>query len=215
LGGGEYCTSPTTAHRKGFFRAVFEVEPQSYSSLIAPVSTIPASEFKVPFASELLSKLIKQWGERWNLGDPWCEEIALLLLTYCHYSKGKALNAFDTLDRLVVLGPAKLKPLSFTHRAWEPTMSLRASFESVARTSFENALTAYCNNVERQTRASGFEPTPEKRSYEHYRWLAQHQVKGESPAQIWRSLPKGDTRSRRAVEKAIHEIAAEIGLTLR
>jgi hypothetical protein len=103
----------------------------------------------------------------------------------------------------------------FEHPAWDPTMDTRTEFEKSAKDLFQKSLGAYCDLVEAAAIDQGLRKTRSKRTPEHYRWLARFQVKGESPADIWRSLPTGDSRSRRAVEKAIQEAARDIGLTLR
>jgi hypothetical protein len=96
---------------------------------------------------------------------------------------------------------------------WNSVEQPRKDFEVQTRNWFEFALQQYCDGVEAQAISAGLSRTPEKRSIDHFYWLARVQVKSERPADIWRYNPARSRGSRRAVEKAISDLAKFIGLT--
>jgi hypothetical protein len=110
--------------------------------------------------------------------------------------------------------------LSFDCAAWDVTTTTRSNYEAEARAAFERQLRFYCNLLEEDARRARFEQTPEKRNPDHYRWLARNYCLGETPAHLWRSLLRNPKRrhpdepTRRAVEKAIHDTARVLGLSL-
>jgi hypothetical protein len=232
---GEYGPAEPAALRGRFLRAVFEVAPESFSSLVA----------LLPRCSK---RKLAEWAKRWHVTDLWCiEGVTALLCVVGHYSmsasrimregsdhdpKGRPLtvNDFQPLDYLFAqfaaagdlppflaalpLPPAP-RPFRFEHPAWDATLSTRTEFEAAIRSAFDKALHQYWKRIETAACAQGFRRTRDKRNPEHLYWLARYQVRHESPAAIWRSLPARDNRTRRAVEKAIGDAARAIGLTRR
>jgi hypothetical protein len=76
---------------------------------------------------------------------------------------------------------------------------------------FEKELRQYCDQAERWR----LPRSPEKRYLDDFQWLTLYQIRGQSAAEIWKGLPRGDKRGRTAVHKAIIDLSKEIGLTLR
>ena len=102
--------------------------------------------------------------------------------------------------------------LFFNHAAWDVTADTRAGYEAAARAAFERVLSLYCDRVERDARdLAFFEPTPEKRNPEHYRWLVGYQAYGWSVNAIADATGKDHA----GVHRAIHHTARELGLTPR
>jgi hypothetical protein len=91
---GEY--GPHVSALQGlFFRMVFEVEPQSFSTLLALLPDCPASAVIGDAALIPVIAKIQRWGRDWHLIDAWCVSGALaLLLTLSHYGH----SAAHTLD---------------------------------------------------------------------------------------------------------------------
>lgn len=114
--------------------------------------------------------------------------------------------------KLVSGVPFSVAPFRPDFGAWEWRGVSRRAFEEHARQRFREDLEAYCDRVELQIRASGFVPTPEKRSEDHFFWLARYQVKGERFADIARN---GFALTPKQVEMAIRRIARFVGLKLR
>jgi hypothetical protein len=90
-------------------------------------------------------------------------------------------------------------------------------FQFQAVQQFKQELEGYIERARAAAKDHGAVPTIVKGTEfeeEHLTWLARAAVKRERPADIWKSLPMGNIRGRRAVEKAIRETAKLIGLTL-
>jgi hypothetical protein len=130
----------------------------------------------------------------------------------------ESLRALVPLDSIFSTQPARRSTTPwfvFEDPPWDPNLYSRGTFEAAVRNRFEQSLREYCDRVLAEARAQGLVKTEEKRNPDHYFWLAQYQVSQKSPADQWRSLPQGESRTRRAVEKAIRETARELGLTPR
>jgi len=108
-------------------------------------------------------------------------------------------------------------PVSVSVHGWLVFNEDESAFRERAVQQFKQELEGY--NIERARAAAkdhGAVPTIVKGAEfeEHLTWLTRYVGKGERPAGIWKSLPVGNIRGRRAVEKAIRETAKLIGLTL-
>jgi hypothetical protein len=238
LGSGEYEDSlqrNSQFHaRRRFLHAVFELKPEIRVSLHdEPLKVLRAlikSTEPPPFgwigwvwkrlnlepSLEPLRQALLIWRNQWGLTEPWFDECALVeLCSYCEKELMPERPAGDpSLRMLKALGYEEPPPFSFSKGRWDPTGERRAVYEAHARQSFDAALKNHLDAAEKEARARGLRRTPEKREAEHFAWLARVYLNGETPAQVWRSLPRGDRRSRRAVEQAIKRLAKFIGTDL-
>lgn len=206
--------------RASFMAAAFAVEPRLDESLASlyerklrgseawlqtPLKGNIAPPSKAAIA--LARRLLKTWGKPYGLTDQWCLDWILQEKWLVEWAKERGQIGF-TLGLWVAPLPPKL-PLNF--EPWDITRQSPAEFEAQV----VNHLKDYFERVEAKGRALGFVQTPDKRNRDHFVWLARFHVKGERTVDIWRSVPCGDTRGRRAFEMAIRRTAKEIGLTLR
>lgn len=209
--------------RRLFLVVVSEIEPQVLQSLRSgPYAVLGESgrAARVLFDWSLVEQVtelgplrqsLKQWGGRWLLIDRWCLEAALQTISYWHIvpnSQGWFHQGFGA-------GKADTENLSLDLGRWDSLEQPRKDFEVQTRKLFEFALQQYCEGVEAQAIEAGLSRTPEKRSIDHFYWLARVHVKCEKPADIWRYNAARSGGSRRAVEKAVSDLAKFIGLTLR
>jgi hypothetical protein len=106
--------------------------------------------------------------------------------------------------------------LSVSVPGWLVFNEAESAFRERAVQQFKQELEGYIERARAAAKDHGAVPTIVKGTEfeEHLTWLARAAVKGERPADIWKSLPVGTIRGRRAVEKAIRETAKLIGLTL-
>ncbi len=158
-----------------------------------------------------LRNSLKKWAARWYLIDPWCLEWALQTISMWSLNP----NFRGWFHNAIAVGRLETENLTVDLGRWDPSRESRDGFEAKAKAWFEHALKEYCDAVEAQSIGAGLKRTPEKRSREHFAWLARFQIRGEKPADIWRFHPVRHHGSRRAVEKAIKDLAQFIGLTLR
>jgi hypothetical protein len=107
-------------------------------------------------------------------------------------------------------------PLSVSVLGWLIFNEAESAFRERAVQQFKQELEGYIERARAATKDHGAVPTIVKGTEfeEHLTWLARVVGKGERAADIWKSLPVGTIRDRRAVEKAIRETAKLIGLTL-
>jgi hypothetical protein len=107
-------------------------------------------------------------------------------------------------------------PLSVSVPRWLVFHEAESAFRERAVQQFKQELEGHIERARAAAKDHGAVPTIVKGTEfeEHLIWLARAAVKGERPADIWKSLPVGAIRGRRAVEKAIRETAKLIGLTL-
>jgi hypothetical protein len=165
---------------------------------------LPNAGLTTMSGSEPLRRALLRWARRWHLCDNWCLDWALEQL---HTWPPDDPPSYSLDIAGVLTSPTEPPRLP----AYRPQLQTRAWYLD----STQKLLEKYCTEVERVMGDAGLKPTPVKRIDQHFEWLARYQIKGESPADIWRSLPQGDNRGRRAVEKAIHDTARAIGLTSR
>jgi len=99
---------------------------------------------------------------------------------------------------------------------WLVFNEAESAFRERAVQQFKQELEGYIERARAAARNHGLKTiiVNETALEQHLIWLARAAVKGERPAEIWKSLPAGTIRGRRAVEKAIRETAKLIGLTL-
>jgi hypothetical protein len=185
--------------------------------------------------------VVKAWAETWRLTDDWC--VTWLLGAWRLTDDGRiellsGSRLYDTApsrptDRVDIIHevrdatgrgdiarmtlidhPAGRRLFQLT-AVWDYERTTQAAFKIELRGRFEAELNDYCGTVLADAKAAGHLANPELRQVdEHLRWLARMIIKGERPADIWRSV-SGDNRGRRAFEKAIRKTAELIGLTLR
>lgn len=216
--------SPSVEHaRILFLNAVAKVEPAVIETLLTgPYRALPAASRRATLVQDWrhveevvelrpLRSSLKEWASRWHLEDNWCLELALQ--TICMWDLNpSSRGAFHSATGGKQLDTARLAP---DLGSWNPTRESRAEFQANAKVQFELILDQYCDAVETQAIRAGLKRTREKRSFAHFYWLARFQVHGETPAHIWRFDPARHQGSRRAVEKAIKDLARLIELTLR
>jgi hypothetical protein len=213
--------------RAFFFKAVFIEVPESFENLVGLTSECPRGADIDDYRLTQVREKIAEWGERWNLTDEWCREAALnVVLSLRRYGQWRAPLGVEQLEGLRGLLPDRIfssKPVRsstaklfrFEQPGWDVPLRIRGDFETEVRNRFERSLREYCDQVVAEARSQGLVEVEEKRNPDQYFWLAQFQVSRKSPADIWRSLPQGDSRTRRAIERGIRQTARELELTLR
>jgi hypothetical protein len=85
---GGYVYNATSVQQNYFLQTVFEVVPESYQELIAPVSEQPKVWKALDAYNQNLWNHISSWSERWHLTDPW-------MLGPCYFV---AYNKFESID---------------------------------------------------------------------------------------------------------------------
>lgn len=95
--------------------------------------------------------------------------------------------------------------------AWDVTTQPRTDYERGVRVLFECMLRRYCDRAEADADIADFARAPAQHSPAHYRWLAGYQYCGWSQ----KTIADAANRDRAGVVRAIHRLAAELGLTLR
>jgi hypothetical protein len=140
------------------------------------------------------------WANRWHLSDAWILDAALSTLRLWTTHPEKLAGPLYWWDPW---GAGAPQPTTLTLH-WSPITQEWADFEEAALKELER----YRIKVERWAREQRLKRAPEKRARRdgdaglHFEWLARWQVQG------WPHLSS-------AVEKAVKETAALIGLTLR
>jgi hypothetical protein len=165
---------------------------------------------------------LEKWARRWNLCESWCLVWAIQTMIHWRFATFDPATTPPQWHYPWGKESVEVPALEIYFGDWQFATQHRAGFEAFARQLFERRLKQYCVQVERL--ATGFQLTPEKRQPEHFAWLARAAVKGERPADIWKSLGPPGVRAgkrtlatrggliRRAVEKAISDTASQIGL---
>jgi hypothetical protein len=149
-----------------------------------------------------LNEYINELAARWHLTDNWCWQLLFQIAMF-----GQPVRHFAKIEK---------SSFQFEDEGWDYTTVPYAQFEDRILAQVKQKLSEYRINAENEAAAHGLPKTTEKRERVHYRWLARYQVKGESATDIWGSLQNGEKRATpRAIQKAIHDTAESIGLTLR
>lgn len=162
---------------------------------------------------ELARKTLEPWVLQHNLGDSWSIDwIIDQKLLHRHAVERGAVG----ITVKMWVAPAPLRPIPFAIQfdSWRPDEEGRSAYERRIQECFRRTLARYLDEVEQLATAAGYvRMTDRPQIDEHLKWLVRYQVKGQKPAEIWKSLKQ--RRSRRAVEKAIRDTAALLRLTMR
>jgi hypothetical protein len=185
------------------------------------------SEKRSSFAKELREAL-RAWGRRHNLTDDWLFDIALRTLSNWQEWEEATRERGDSEDPWHPTRPSSFAdPLfvdiacgdfRFRHDAWVPTWEPWQEYHHAARAKFEEALRQYREEQERIAKQGGFVLSPEKREIErHLEWLVRFQVTNWT----YKKIVDENTGRRaasldiRGVQRAVHDAAELLGLTLR
>jgi hypothetical protein len=166
-----------------------------------------------------LVELVKAWGERFKLTDPWLREAATLTLHQWHSDPVSAgalrwAGLRNTPSQLMTPADRQLK---VEVQGWCVESEDWPEFERRAADTFKQQLKAYKAGLAAKLKQIGFRPAPKLREADHFRWLALYQVRDWSPRKIATALIENDGRdiNENGVLRAIHRKAKLIGLTLR
>jgi hypothetical protein len=230
--------------RRRFFEILTELQPETFDHLRAVYATVQdkpelwhypvlpnglrewgtrwnlSDLWCLDLAREFLGMLdAERKGEIQNANEKTTslESFALGILAYPGIALGsRKIN----LDDDSVLPPEEpfigIGPFSLSVLGWRVFNEAEEAFSKRADQQFKQELKGYIARAKAAAKSRGAIRTRVKGATleEHLSWLARAAVKGERPAHIWKSLPRGCIRSRRAVETAIHKTANLIGLTL-
>jgi hypothetical protein len=224
LGQGEYGLGVLAESRAMFFRAVFEVEPQTEGDLLQACELEGCGELLDFTSTKLLSAMvefIKRWGENWRLTDEWCLETAFAIFLSGLFSPSPASG--PALLRLMVLfdlrnpiaAIAGLTPLlnraisepapPFEYPPWDRNLQSREEYLA----DLQAASIRYCDAIEEDAANIGWKRNTDKRAWEHYRWFAGYQVCGWSQ----NAIAEATGKDRAGILRAIYAIKKDIDLT--
>jgi hypothetical protein len=224
LDDGEYeqVENPASVNlaRAHFLRAVAEIEPKVLRDLGRETSSaflrLPA-EFRFtvsqyePCLEELFDAL-RCWGSRWHLDEEWCLNQAFETLRYWEET-----GDFDNWDGVGISFRTSASPderrFIFEHTASDLTARTRRQIRDEICKALKRELEVYLDRMECLARERGFTTVPNKFTSEHYEWLVYFQVKGHPYEKI--RLKYSMISSPQAIQKAIKQLAAFIGLPLR
>jgi hypothetical protein len=104
------------------------------------------------------------------------------------------------------------EPFSFTYSGWRPTTTDEATYRKYVFDVCERQLDEYVKRAkEHFTNNLGMQEIPDRRSPEHYTWLAQYQCGEKSMSEIAKEVHKSED----GIRSGIHAAAEFIGLELR
>ncbi len=161
-----------------------------------------------------LRDAVLAWSRRWHVDVDWCRDQALwTLMRWERVPADDPAHTTWSLERGSQFQPVVRgwPPFRFYHAPWDPTDTSRTIAAQAIRSAFEQKLAHYLDSVEEAAQASGMRSTPEKRSDDHFAWLARYQIGGES----FERLAKDVFRDRRTVAAGIKDAARLIDLPLR
>ena len=178
-----------------------------------------------------LQESVRDWAAEWHLTPDWCADYALWTLG--HWRRQEKLRRERDLPPLPPrefgrsYGWDWVFPECYTHRrvpinydeqrfdfsaeGWTVIKTTRAEAEQALRAEFDAALARYLDRMEQLAEARGLVPAPQRRSHEHFAWLAQYQLRGRS----YREIAEEACRDRKTIADAVRDIAALIELPLR
>ena len=161
-----------------------------------------------------LHDVVLGWSHRWHLDTDWCRDQALrTLIMWTTVPVDDPARTTWSLERGSLFQPVLRgwPPFRFYHAPWDPTFTSRTTAVKALHDAFDQKLAQYLNSVEDAAMAMGMQSTPEKRTDDHFAWLARYQIGGES----FDRLAKDVFRDRRTVAAGIKAAARLIGLPLR
>lgn len=190
-----------------------------------------AADDETPSLTDLQDALLT-WAQQYHLDADWCLDRSLRTLrawaSQPPYSPLRRDWDYEVVGQFLPTS-AEERRIFFTHPGWEPVLGLltRAEAERVIRDSFDRYLRGHLDAMEEATQRAQVWPedptgnqsrpapqmrrTPEKRSPEHFEWLARYQVEGLSFSKLAHAV----YRSRPTVTDAVKRAADFIGLPLR
>jgi hypothetical protein len=139
---------------------------------------------------------LRAWGQRWGFTDDWALRSARSMVAV--WREHPEANDF-------IVSASNWEPVFPPGPSWDPLIEREASFRA--------RVDAYIASIKR---APGIRPTPEKRTAEHFEWLALHHAGGWKYARIAERYDDGDYQPAiDAISHAVTGTAELIGLTLR
>ncbi|HZH91590.1 MAG TPA: hypothetical protein VEX70_13350 [Pyrinomonadaceae bacterium] len=170
-----------------------------------------------------------EWSRRHNLNDLWCRERAYATLDLWCYSPASRKariwhHEFGWQPVMAFRGGERQRfDFVFRHETHYPRDGFRQQVKQRILTLCEEQLDAFLDERERQAIEGGMVATPQKHAKEHFEWLTRRQIQGMTCRAIF-DLYKEQSKSqamprlittKRAVEKAVSELAELIQLTPR
>jgi len=230
--------------RRRFFQILAREQPEIFTDLRAVYQTVQHNpelwhypkvpdglhkwgkrlHLRDPWCLDLAREAFAEWdaerkGEKLTAGAKThtLESAALEILANSGMVLGIWKGNFDAGGDAIPGGAfSGVGALSVSVPGWLVFNEAESAFRGRAVQQFKQELEGYIERARTAAKGHGAVPTIVKGTEfdEHLTWLARFVSKGERPADIWKSLPLGDNRQRRAVEKAIRDTADLIGLTL-
>ncbi len=209
-----------TAHARALFIDVLNRErPQIAADLEARALTLyreagrPWSVRRVLLSREgawpelvPLRLALTAWGDRWNLRDPWCMELALASLS--------GMDRYGVTALALPDGPAPFMAEPIAHPPYDPTgWSTREQAEEAYR--------EYMNAVEAAAQAEGLVPSrlmlPQlgRPAAAAFLWAVRWQIDGEPASHIGPRPGAGRPLTSQSITEAVRGVLDMVGLTRR
>ncbi len=224
--------APLWEARRLYFEAVLEAEPEVLGELrdhvlplylkwngkpaISRVRLGPKPYFETPklIRNPEFAHWFVSWMRCYRLEADWARETALC--TLAQWKAGLPKDRWHYPPVPVPVRSSVPAKFDFRHPGIPLTGTTRKQVAKAIRSQFENELATYLDWLERNYEKAGYQKTPRKNARtanEHFRWLAEYQVRNLSAQMIQRQWDK--TATTQMVERAIRKTARFIGLPLR
>lgn len=203
-----------------FLAAVFDVEPAAMEALQSIAAKLPEDRDEDGLPPVPQQK-VAEWCQRFNLDAPWCREFAdqKVLALWLESQPGGAKYSTEELKKRAAKQEFASQPfqehrLTIDFGLWPITRMTRSEFRDECARVLEFKFKEFCDQIEQLALSVGMERTREKRELDHFLWLARHQVKGQTAAEIKRFTPGMERITTDAITKAIRVLVRELELPL-
>ena len=185
-----------------FLEAVRRCVPEALWALAKIAPSLPDDYFNRDNRDQ--EQPLRSWCEDWGFTTDW-------LLAVARHTATLMRNKPDSGGELEwVFQPSygKLKTETVAPPHWNPAQETEARFRERVGT--------YIATVKAVAKEQNWTAAPEKRTFEHFDWLARYQVSGWTQARIVEQYQDADGRPDvPAVSRALADTATLIGLRLR
>lgn len=238
FGGGEFwkpevAETPRHEARRLFFESVQKVEPQVLTDLqkyIVPLFRkwrgkpslegvgLPERAGDAVAQALLKKPSFPEWFVSWlrcyHLDTPWAREFALNTLS-C-WKSGASTTVWHIPVRPMPVEEKIDRRFSYVHKTPRLTIATKAEAEAAMYADFLAQREIFLEKLFRDYEEAGYRRTPQKNvktADDHFRWLAEYQIKRESYDTIRKRWEKNSTPQ--MVERAVKRLAAFLDLPLR
>ena len=188
-------------HRRIFLARAAELQPK----LLASLRKVSAND----------ERALSTWAESWHLTDRWCKLLACDTLRWWAANPDTKGWNFESRGIFAGFFPFRIEPLNFGPFYHDPSRRRQRDFKREVLQKVNEAIEAYCYQIEADALAAGLQRSPRRRDVVHFDWLVRYQVLGESYASIAKCSAYRFNGGRQTIHKAVVELAKYIELTLR